>query len=61
MDPREIVTGEVREPSGGPRYTVAADSGGYRLNYVAGFRFSCDLLELVQEDDLVSRPMWGDQ
>jgi hypothetical protein len=83
MDPREIVTGEVRRPSNGLRYAVTFDDEGYRLDYDFGglehrqegarpsrpghrqawtvVRFYCNLLELVQEDDLVYRPMWGDQ
>jgi hypothetical protein len=57
MDPREIVTGEVRATWAevvhvGPERAIAVNIDGIPLRA---------RLDHVQSHSLVSRPMWGDQ
>ena len=57
MDPREIVTGEVR-----PHCLVTSvKHNWFTVAYSHGStqRYTC--LNVLERDHLVSRPMWGDQ
>ena len=63
MDPREIVTGEVRQPNSLLTYIVRdVDCHGHVLEYDDDEEaLHLSSRYLVQCDSLLSRPMWGDQ